>query len=200
MEFVIREFSSADVPGIVDTFRDANNVLRKSKGGTHPDKTIDRIVNLPDNRLADMLTKDAFVLVAAIDGKIAGFTAFSNCLTDRILKTVYGKNLYVREKFQRGKAGINVGKELLSARKERMLAMGIRKYYSYSVPEAVGFQKKIGAKFHPFHDSYSLNESVKMKYFEVDIRPTMLNAVRVEPFIFELKFLLWKLRSGGKMG
>jgi L-amino acid N-acyltransferase YncA len=196
MGLIVRDFSPQDLPAVIETYRDANNTLRESRGGIHPDHTIDRIVNLPDEKLAPMLTRGAVVLVAEHGGEIAGFTAFSNSFTDRLLRTTYGKSLYVKEKFQRGKAGVSVGKELMLARKRKLQSLGFRKYYSYSVPESVGFQKKFGAKFYPFHDTYSLNKSVRMRYFDVEIKPSALNRLRVEPFIFELNCLIWRLRGG----
>ena len=194
----MRDYSPQDLPGILDVYRDANNTLRSSKGGIHPDRTIERIVSLPDENLAKMLTKNSFIIVAELNNEIAGFTAFSFSRIDRLLGSVYGKSLYVRESFQRGRAGVSVGRVLMNARKEKLRGMGFRKYFSYSVPESSGFQKKMGARFYPFHDTYSLNESVRMEYFEVEIRPSILNHFRIEPFIFELMFLIRKLRGRKK--
>ena len=193
MEVRIREYRPGDSEELLEVFHLSNDSLRVSRGGNHPDERIDKLQSYPKKHTLRHLTHNAVVLVAEAEGEIAGFGGFSNGLLEKILKSTYGKSLYVRPEYQRGKKGVSIGSLLYSARRKEAARRGFRKLYSYSVPEAVAFQKKQGATFHPFHDTYSLNPEVKTSYFELELRKSFLNNVRVEPYIFELRVLISRL-------
>lgn len=192
MDVRIREYQPEDLDELLEVFHKSNDSLRVSRGGSHPDKRIDRLQAFPKEQTLRHLTHNAVVLVAEAEGEIAGFAGFSNGLAEKILKSTYGKSLYVRPDFQRGRKGVSIGSLLYSERRKEAARRGFRKIYSYSVPESVGFQKKQGAVFYPSHDTYSLNPEVKLMYFELKLRESAFNSVRAEPYIFELRMLISK--------
>ncbi|MBU0527931.1 GNAT family N-acetyltransferase [Candidatus Micrarchaeota archaeon] len=193
MEVIIRGYLPEDGAGIVRIYKNALETLRKSKGGDHDDYSIDKILSGSDKKiLSDLFCRNDIVLVADAEGIPVGFTSFSNRLIDKILKSTYGSNIYVAKEFQRGKIGVNVGRMLVSERKRLMSKMNYRKYYSYSTPESVAFGKKCGVKYYPAHNTYSLNSSLALHYYEFILRPSFLNKIRIEPYLFELSILFGK--------
>lgn len=194
MEVIIRGYLPEDGADIVRIYRNALETLRKSKGGEHDDYSIDKILSGSDKKiLSELFCRNDIVLVADASGAAVGFTSFSNRLIDKILKSVYGSNTYVTSEFQRGKMGVNVGRMLISERRKLMSKMNYRKYYSYSTPESVKFGKKCGVKYYPAHNTYSLNSSLALHYYEFILRPSFLNKIRFEPYLFELSIIFGKI-------
>jgi hypothetical protein len=194
MEVIIRGYLSEDGADIVRIYRNALETLRKRNGGEHDDASIDKILSWPDKKiLSELFCRNDIVLVANADGAAVGFTSFSNRLIDKIIKSVYGSNVYVTKEFQQGKMGVNVGRMLISERRKLMNKTGYRKYYSYSTPESVQFGKKCGVKYYSFHNTYSLNSSLALHYYEFILRPSFLNRIRFEPYLFELSIIFGKI-------
>jgi hypothetical protein len=197
MEVRIRDYSPGDADSIIRVWKDSSRALRKSRGGLHPDSDMDRLLASGDKKKSAL---GAFSIhVAEAEGKVVGFRAFSDRLLDRFLGSSYGGGVYVAESFQRGKKGVNVGTLLTIEGLEKQRTMGFRKHYSYSVPEAVDFHRRFGARFYPFHDRFSDFGRVRLAYYEIELRPSFLNALRIEPFIHETRTLcgkiLWRLRK-----
>jgi len=194
MEVIIRGYLKEDGPEIVSIYKDAIETLRKSNGGEHNDTSIDKICGEADEKiLSDLFCRNDIILVADVNGAPVGFTSFSNRFIDKILRSAYGSNTYVAPKFQRGKMGVNVGRMLIDERKKTIAGMNYRKYYSYSTPESVAFGKKCGVKYYPAHNTYSLNSRLALHYYEMLLRPSFLNKIRFEPYLFELSILFGKL-------
>lgn len=99
--------------------------------------------------------------------------------------SVCSRGFYVKEKFQRGRAGVSVGKLLAKARIKWASEMGFRKMYGYSTPESTGFHEKFGARFFSSHDSIYAGD-VRVHYYEIELRPSRLNGLRFEPYVSEL--------------
>ncbi len=195
MEIEIRDYRSGDAKQVIEVFRDSFNTLRKSRGGNHKDSTVDSVVNQPDDATLRMVTSGRLLLVAEVTetGEIAGIGAISDTRADRILGTRYSRTHYVKEKFQRGKAGVSVGKMLRLATIEKAKKLGARKMFGYATIESVGFHKKFGARFMPMFNSSYL-DGVRSYYYEIELRPSFWNRITVEPFIFQFSKLLGKLR------
>jgi hypothetical protein len=195
VEIFLREYRPEDAPEVVGVFRDAHNALRKSRGGMHPDETIDRFMAKDDRELLDMLMRGARIIVAEAKGtgRLAGMGAITTDPLSRLLGSTYSKDHYVREEFQRGKAGVSVGRVVREATLKLAREMGFRKLYGYSTPEAAGFHRKFGAIFHPGCDSTYMG-GVRILYYETELRKSRLNAVRIEPYVFKCTRFLYQLR------
>jgi L-amino acid N-acyltransferase YncA len=194
VEIEIREYRGGDAGQVIDVFRDSFNTLRKSRGGNHPDETVDRVVGQPDNATLKMLISGRKLLVARVKGtgEIAGIGAISDTRADRILGSRYSRTHYVREKFQRGRAGVSVGKLLRLATIEEARKLGARKMYGYATIESIGFHKKFGAKFVSMFNSSYL-DGVRSYYYEIELRPSFWNRIPFEPFVFQFSKLVGKL-------
>ena len=192
MEILIRDVNPEDTNQLLDVFRSAHESLRKSKGGQHPDKAIDDMISLPDERLAEIVTKDNALIVAEVreTGELAGMGAVTNRWYDFALGSTYSKNHFVKTNFQRGKAGVSVGKLLRKASIEKARSQGFRKLYGYSTPEAQGFHKKFGAVFLPEFNSNYLRHTVPLHYYEIKLKKSILNSMYLEPYIYELTMLI----------
>jgi hypothetical protein len=201
MRIIIRDYRPEDASAVVDVFRDSQDTLRESRGGRHPDEAVDRLLDNSDSRLIDMITYRTILLVAQVEetGELAGIGGFTNSWKDNILGSTYSKSLYVKERFQRGKAGVNVGSLITKERLRRAGEMGFRKAYGYCTPESLGFHKKFGAKYYPFHNSTYL-DVVKVHYYEIWLRPHILNYLRIEPFLHELGKLFHCRGLGNREG
>ncbi|MEW6035037.1 MAG: hypothetical protein AB1529_00350 [Candidatus Micrarchaeota archaeon] len=195
MEIVLREYRPEDAPEIVDVFRDACNALRKSRGGAHPDEDIDRFTGKSDAELLEILERGARITVAEVKGtgRLAGIGAITVDRVARLIGSTYSKDHYVREEFQRGKAGVSVGRMLREATLKAARDMGFRKLYGYSTPEATGFHAKFGAIFHPGHDSTYMG-GVRILYYETELRKSRLNAIRIEPYVFKIGRFISQLK------
>jgi GNAT superfamily N-acetyltransferase len=200
MSVVLREYKSTDLPEVAQVVRDGFNTLRESRGGQHPDAELDKWLSMGDSKIVAYVLCSAQVFVAYDEdtGEIAGIGAFTDRRIDRILGSAYVKGLYVREKYQRGKGGVKVGSMLKDERIRRARERGLRKVYGFSVPESKGFHEKAGATFYPEHDFHYMNGTVRLGYYEIILRKSPLNPVRIEPYLhkagMKLNYLKWGLR------
>jgi hypothetical protein len=165
--------------------RDGFETVRASRGGKHPDEALDQWLRQSDKEIAGFLLKDAIVIIAedAKTGEMAGVGAYTNRLADRLLGSTYLKGLYVREKYQRGKSGFHVGTMLRDERIRQAKKQGFRKLYAFSGPEAIPFHEKAGARFYPSHDMTHMQGKVRVSYFEIELKKSPLNRLRIEPYI-----------------
>jgi ribosomal protein S18 acetylase RimI-like enzyme len=192
VDLIIRESRPWDESGVLEAYRDSHNALRKSRGGSHPDDAVDEIIGRPDKVLSGKLLKDSIILVAEerVSGEIVGFSSFTYRWVDRLLGSAYLKATYVKERCQRGKAGVSVGRLLVEKRLEMARDKGFRKFYSFSVPESIGFQKKIGMKLYPEHNIPTFWDS-ELHYCELELRPSFWNRFTIEPYCAKI----WKSLS-----
>jgi hypothetical protein len=188
MEIRLRDSRPEDSKQIVQIFKDSYNTLRKSMGGKHPDEAVDRIISLPDDTLFSIYLSGGKMVVAEVEGsgELAGFSSFTCAGLDKLLKTSYLNLIYVGEKFQGGKAGVSVGRMLNERRISILSEKGFRKVYGYASPESVSFESKYGAKFFPRFDRFFPFDQATYRYYEIELRPSMLNPLPIEPVIFDL--------------
>jgi hypothetical protein len=188
IEIIIRDYRSKDAPGVVTVYRDSYNTLRKCKGGTHPDDEVKKALERSDKDILDIIVLGNVIVVAEVKetGEIAGIGAISNGLMSRCLNSTYSSNHFVKEKFQHGKAGVNVGSRLRCATVYKAKNMGFRKVYGYATPESRNFHKKFGAKFFSAYNIKYLNNTVQVNYYEFELHPSIWNIFRVEPYLFKL--------------
>jgi len=183
MDISIRDYEPRDSEGVVDAYLDSSNSLRKSRGGQHPDEAIDGIINRSREETLHILLYGNHMLVAEVkgSGEIAGFGALGKRWINLFSGSASIKFIYVKERYQGGKAGVKVGSLLMEAMVEKASAMGFRKIFGYSVPEAVGFHGKSGAVFFPSHAVFHPMEKVTLLYYEICLRPSVWNGLRIEP-------------------
>ncbi|MFH0884972.1 MAG: hypothetical protein V1861_04640 [Candidatus Micrarchaeota archaeon] len=185
MKITLREYVPGDFSRVARVIRDGFDTLRESRGGKHPDEELDIWLKQDDEAIAGVVLKDAVVLIAEDrdTGEIAGVGGFTNRISDRLLGSTYLKGLFVREKYQRGKSGPHVGSILRDERLRRAKKMGFRKIYAFSGPEALGFNAKAGSKFYPEHDMAYMWGKVRVHYYEIELRESPLNSLRLEPYL-----------------
>ena len=183
MELLIREYRDEDAAAVIGIFRDAYNTLRASKGGIHPDEEVEKTLAKPDRWILARLTSGCVLLVAEVSGsgELAGTAAIRSGLAYRFFKSTLSMNHYVKERFQRGRAGVSVGSLLRRASIEKARSMGFRKICGYSYPESKPFHARFGAVFFPAHDIRDPDSSVPVCYYEVEVRPSVWNRFRFEP-------------------
>lgn len=188
MEIIIRDYRPEDASRVVEVYRDSYNTLRKSKGGMHPDGGVENWLKKSDKDILDIITRGNVVTVAEAKetGEITGIITMSNGLISRCLNSTFCRTLYVKEKFQRGKAGVIVGAKLRRANLNKAKSMGFRKIYGYANPESKSFYEKCGAKYLPAYNIKSLNNIVELNYYESELRPSIWNSFRIEPHILKL--------------
>jgi len=202
MEITIRRVRDADLPSLPAIFRDANNTLRKSRGGLSPDSEIDSLNSKSDAELLKILCRGAIIFVAEVNGtsRLAGMGALTDNLPARLMNSTSSRSHYVREAFQKGKAGVSVGRLLREATIAEAKRRGFRKMYGFSTPEAAGFHRKFVAVFHPEYDTTM--SGLPLKYYEIELRRSVFNGVRVEPYVHRAGMLfgaaLKALRGGEK--
>lgn len=186
MEIFAREYRPEDDSQLPEIFRNASNSLRESRGGKHPDKTIDELIGQPDEQILNRLKFGKFLMVAEVreSGELAGMGAFSRMWKNDFFKTSYSTGHYVKEEFQRGRAGVSVGSMLRLAIMKKAKELGYRKLYGFSTPEAIGFHKKFGARFFPRYNK--INYGVQVHYYEIELNRSIINGIRFEPLLFEL--------------
>jgi len=199
MEVILRDYRREDKPQVVAVFRDSSESLRQSRGGMHSDEAIDRLLKMKDAELMLLLAAGTKLIVAEVKetGEIIGTGGLSSGPVDRIVGSVYSTTHYVKSNFQRGKAGVGVGSLLRTETLARAAKIGCRKMYGFSNPEAVGFHTKFGARFFPLHDREYLKPPIRLKYYEIVLRPSWWNILRIEPFVFTLNefvILLYALK------
>lgn len=186
MEIFVRDYLPADDPQLVEVFRDSHNSLRMSRGGDHPDEVIDEAIRASDEQILHRLKYGKTILVAEVrgTGELAGMGGFASRWRNDLIKSSFGANLYVKESFQRGKAGVSVGTMIRRATLDRLVELGFRKLYGFSTSEAIDFHKRFGANFNPKHNKEV--GGVTVHYYEIELRDSILNRIRFEPYLFEL--------------
>jgi hypothetical protein len=189
MEIIIRDYRPGDAAQAKSVIRDANDSLRKSHGGMHPDESVDWMIQDSNRRSMSMRRGSKSKLVVAEvkgTGEIIGTGAIIRSRFDWLIGSAYSTAHYVRQDFQRGKAGVSVGSLLRKETLARARDQGCRKVYGFSNPEAVGFHKKFGARFFPNHDRSHLVPPVRLCYYEIELKPSGWNALKLEPHTFAL--------------
>ncbi len=187
MNIIIRDYKPSDAAQVVQVYRDSFDSNRKSRGGLHPDKAVDELLSKTDNELHSMIAKGV-LMVAQIKetGELAGIGGISNKWINRLLKSTYSKNHCVKERFQHGRCGVSVGSLIRKSTIDKARHMGFTKIYGYSTPEAITFHKKFGARFFPQYNFRYLHKAVELQYYEIALRPGILNNIRLEPYLFQL--------------
>ena len=186
MDIFVRDYKPSDDSQLPGIFRNASNSLRVSRGGKHPEQMIDESISQPDEKILERLKFGKAIMVAEVreSGELAGMGAFSRRWKNDLFRTSYSTSHYVKEEFQRGRAGVSVGSMLRRSIMEKAAGLGYRKLYGYSTPEAIGFHKKFGAKFYPKYNK--MNFGVMVHYYEIELNKSIFNGIRFEPYIFEL--------------
>lgn len=197
MSIRIRPYEDKDAAGVVEVYRDAYDVLRASRGGRHSDEIVDRIQGLSDGALLDRLLVGYHLVVAENegDGTLLGIGAVSDRWIDRVLRSARSKNHYVRLGLQRGKGGVGLGTLLREVTLGRARDLGYRKVWGYAQPESKGWHGKFGARFYPRHDTYNPDHSITVHYYEIELRKSFWNSIRIEPCLFRLSKLVPTLRA-----
>lgn len=197
MSIRIRPYAEEDAPGVVEVYRDAYDVLRTSRGGRHSDEIVDRIQAMSDETLLDRLLVGYHLVVAeSEEGAILlGIGAISDGWIDRVLRSARSKSHYVRLGLQRGKGGVGLGTLLREVTLGRARDLGYRKVWGYAQPESKGWHGKFGARFYPRHDTYNPEHSMMVHYYEIELRKSIWNSVRIEPCLFRLSKLVPTLEA-----
>jgi hypothetical protein len=198
MEVVIRPYHPADALAVVEVYRDAYDVLRQSRGGRHADHIVDRVQSMADEALLRRLLHGYHLVVAedtVTSGRLLGIGAISDRPIDRLLGSARSKSHYVRLGLQRGQGGVGLGTLLRNATLARARELGRRKVWGYAQPESRGWHGKFGACFYPWHDTYNPEHSLMVSYYEIELRPSFWNRVRIEPCIFRLSKLIPTIRA-----
>ncbi|MFN7991117.1 MAG: hypothetical protein U0R44_03075 [Candidatus Micrarchaeia archaeon] len=190
MKILVRGYEPADSSAAVAVYRSSHESMRRSRGGMHPDGSIDAILGKSDSELLLLLTGSCSLFVAIVEetGQMVGIGGFTITPAGRLLGSTLSRNLYVREDFQKGRAGVNVGKILRSRILEEARRQGFRKIYGFSTPEAVEFHRKFGAVFFPSFDKTV--DSVNVSYYEIELRKSLMNRLRAEPYLMRLASFL----------
>jgi len=194
IEINVRDYRSEDASRVVEVFRDAYNTLRKSKGGMHRDDQVEQALHPSDKNILARMTYEVMLVVAEVKetGEIVGTGGISFGLMSRLLNSTYSRNHYVKEAFQRGRAGVSVGSMLRRATIDKARSMGFRKIYGFSTPESKGFHQRFGAVFFPAYDMTFSESTVGFNYYEIHLRPCIWNRIIIEPYIARLKKLYFQ--------
>ena len=188
MEVFIRDYRSEDARAVIEVFRDSYSTLGKSKGGMHPDEEVQEILAAPDREILARLTRSCILLVAEVreTGEVAGIGGIRDGREHRILKSTLSMNHYVKEQFQRGRSGVSIESMLRCATLERARSMGFRKLCGYAYPEAKAFHERGGATSCPAHSARDWNSAVALNYYEFELRASIWNRFRIEPYAGKL--------------
>ena len=194
IEIIIRDYRSEDASKVVEVFRNSYNTLRKSKGGMHRDDQVEGALQKSDKKILARMTHGVTLVVAEEKeaGEIVGTGGISSGLMNRLLSSTYSRNHYVKEAFQRGRAGVSVGSMLRRATLDKARSMGFRKIYGFSTPESKGFHQRFGALFFPAYDMTFSETTVAFNYYEIHLRPSIWNRITIEPYFARLKKLYFK--------
>lgn len=194
IEINVRDYRSEDASRVVEVFRDAYNTLRKSKGGMHRDDQVEQALHTSDKNILARMTYEVMLVVAEVKetGEIVGTGGISFGLMSRLLNSTYSRNHYVKEVFQRGRAGVSVGSMLRRATIDKARSMGFRKIYGFSTPESKGFHQRFGAVFFPAYDMTFSESTVGFNYYEIHLRPCIWNRIIIEPYVARLKKLYYQ--------
>jgi len=186
MEILIRDYEPGDDNQIVEIYRE---FFGTSDNGMTDEAIVDKFIG-----------RGGLLLVAQVkdSNEVAGICGFSNHWLYRIIGSTSNRGIFVRKKFQRGKGGVNVGTLLSKARDERCLGLGYRKSFGYAVADSLGFHKRFNKRFYSEHN-YVNEKGTLLHYCEAELRPSILNGARVEPYIYTLvRFYIKMLKQAGK--
>lgn len=191
MKILLRNYRETDAAASVSVFREGSQSLRKSQGGTHPDEAIDKLADMSDKEVWLNYLWGATLVVAEVKetGEVIGLGGIKRGRFDRLIGSAYSTTHYVKPSFQKGRAGVPVGSLLRAETITRAKAIGCRKMYGFSTPEAVRFHKKFGARFYPLFNRDSSDSKVRIRYYEIDLRPSIWNMLKIEPFAYSLNEL-----------
>ncbi len=203
-EIIIRDFRPEDRAQLADVYRDSYGTLRESRGGQHPDELVDRVIGRADDEILSDIEYGGIVLVAEAHpgGEIAGVASITDRWINSVTGSSYSRSLYVRSAYQRGKSGVNVGTMLRAGIIERAKRRGYRKIFGYSTPEAIRFHMRFGARFTPLFNHRD-RDSFSFHYYELELRPSILNPIPIEPFMVSVTRLysgLLGIMRGGEKG
>lgn len=185
MEITVRDYEPSDAEQAIAVYRDALDSLRKSKGGSHPDAYIDKLLSASEAEILKTIRYPEHLAVALSNGEIVGIGGLTDRLKNRIMGSTYSCNHYVKKAFQ----GAGVGTKLKSWTIERAKGLGYRKIYGYSTNEGRRMNEKFGASFFPAFDAFREGSGITVHYYEIHLKKSMLNGLRLEPYLSELSSL-----------
>ena len=192
MRIRVRPYETRDTEQVVDVYRDAYDVLRASGGGQHPDRVVEAIQGMSNESLLDRVLEGYALFVAEeVDtDRLIGIGAVSNRRVDRWLRSARSKSHYVRAAAQGGQKGVGVGSLLRAETLAYAKDLGCRKVWGYAQPESRRWHEKFGARLYPRHNTVNPEHSLRVHYYEIVLRESLWNSVRIEPCIFRItKFL-----------
>ena len=200
VEILIREYRPEDASRVLEAYRDSMQSLRASQGGIHPEWAVDMDISRPDEELLSGMTYRSILLVAEVKGtgEVAGIGGLGIGLLNRLAGCVYSKAHYVKRAFQRGKAGISVGSMLRKATISTASGMGFRKLYGYTTSESVSFHAKAGARLVPMFNRMHKERKVCLRYYEIELRRNILNALPIEPIIFAVMNFFYDIQDASR--
>lgn len=184
----VRPYEDRDAEQVVDVYRDAYEVLRSSKGGQHPDRVVEAVQRMSNEALLERVVAGYALFVAeeVETGRLIGIGAVSNRLIDRWLRSGRSKSHYVRASAQGGKGGVGVGSLLRTETLAHAKRLGYRKVWGYSQPESRRWHEKFGARFYPRHDTFNPEHSLVVHFYEITLRESPWNRLRIEPWLFRV--------------
>ncbi len=183
MEVMVRDYLPGDAKGLVSAYRDAFNSLRKSRGGPFADSYVNGRVSRPDGQILSVLLHGSIVIVAQVKGtgEIIGMGSIANRWKYRLVGSTYGRNLLVKERYQKGRAGVSVGSLLRKATLDKARQLGFRKLYGYCEPGVMGFHERFGAR--PVPSQKIDVGGVHLQYYEMELRDSFWNRFLIEPHL-----------------
>jgi hypothetical protein len=92
---------------------------------------------------------------------------------------------------------MNVGSMLRKATIVRAKDLGYRKLFGYAVPESHGFHARFGATFFPKRNIRDWRSRIEYKYYEFELRKSLLNAIPFECYAARLVKLYRNLKRIG---
>lgn len=160
----------------------------------HRDGQVERALQKSDENILARMTHGVRLVVAEVKetGEIVGTGGITCGLMSRFLNSTYSRNHYVKEAFQRGRAGVSVGSMLRRATIDKARSMGFRKIYGFSTPESKGFHQRFGALFFPAYDMTFSETTVAFNYYEIHLRQCIWNRIIIEPYIARMKNLYFQ--------
>jgi len=160
----------------------------------HRDGQVEQALHKSDENILARMTHGVRLVVAEVKetGEIVGTGGIGWGLMSRLLNSTYSRNHYVKEAFQRGRAGVSVGSMLRRATIEKARSMGFRKIYGFSTPESKGFHQRFGAAFLPAYDMRFSESTLAFNYYEIHLRRSIWNHIMIEPYIAKLTKLYYQ--------
>lgn len=188
MAIRVRPYEDRDAEQVVDVYRDAYEVLRASKGGRHPDRVVEAVQGISNEALLERVVAGHALFVAeeVETDRLLGIGAVSIRPLDRWLRSGRSKSHYVRASAQGGEAGVGVGSLLRTETLAHAKRLGYRKVWGYAQPESRRWHERFGAHFYGRHDTFSPEHSVVVHYYEIILRDSLWNRMRIEPRIYRV--------------